>query len=164
MHSTIKILIPQYCESLKKIRSLKNKVKKRHTEQAKADATLISSMERDVEWAIEYMATGYMPLYSEGEYKKTIPVDPQKVLEKIKQPTKQSLPWWKELQLEIEIKKILDELTPREIEAFLLVKAEGFSYSEAAEFLEIKKSTVQTLVERAWEKARRACHTTGLYK
>ena len=68
-------LLEEYCSSLKGVRHLKHKAQKNHK---KHDASLISSMESDLEWTIEYMATGYMPTYSEGHYIKIVPVDPQK--------------------------------------------------------------------------------------
>ena len=76
-------LLKEYCESLKGVRHLKYRAQKH---QNKIDVSLLGGMESDLEWTVEYIATGYMAVYSEGDYKKVVPVDPQEVLVYISQP------------------------------------------------------------------------------
>lgn len=164
MNECLNGLIIEYSESLKGVRGLKRKALNREDEGGKRDASILSSMERDIEFAMEYMVTGYMPQYSEGQYKKVIPVDPQKLLTILKVPKKQEIPWYTEILLEEKIKDALKDLSPQETEAVLLVKGQGFSYGETAAYLKIKKATVQKYVERAYKKIVDNCHTAGLYK
>ena len=164
MNECLNGLIIEYSESLKGVRHLKRKAIHREDEDGKRDASILSSMERDVEFAIEYMVTGYMPQYSEGQYKKVVPVDPQKLLAYLEAPVKKEMPWYREILIEEKIKELLKDLSPKEREALLLVKGQGFSYGETANYMNLKKATVQTYVDRSYKRISGACHTAGLYK
>lgn len=158
-------LIVEYCESLKCIRKLIAKAQNRKDEDGKRDASILSGMERDIKYAIEYMVTGYMPMYSEGQYKKVVPVDPQKILVNIsRKKSKIDIPWYEEILLQERIRDVLKDLSPQERESLLMVKGQGFSYGETAKYMKIKKATVHTYVERAYKKIVDTCHTVRLYK
>lgn len=148
MNDDLKGLLEEYCSSLKGIRHLHNEAKKKNR---KHDASLISSMESDLEWTIEYMATGFMPAYSEGHYKKVVPVDPQKIfLWANKSP--EAIDYEKQKKNRELIDDLLKPLTDREAEAVLLVKAYGVSEGKAAWMMGISKDTVSCYVDRAINK------------
>jgi positive control factor len=54
------------------------------------------------------------------------------------------------------LEDVLSILTPHEQEAYILVRGRGLSLEKTASLLEIKKATVQTLVDRAEGKIREA--------
>lgn len=164
MNECLNGLLFEYCESLKGVRKLKREAQNRRDGDGKRDTSILGSMERDIEFAIEYMVQGQMPRYSEGQYKKVVPVDPQKLLAGVKEQVKQKMPWYIEVVLEEKVRDLLKELSAQEREALLLVKGQGFSYGETAKYMKIKKATVQTYVDRAYKKILNACHTTGLYR
>lgn len=60
MNENLRGLAADYYEALRGVRELKAKAKKRR-EAGNADLIILSSMEKDLEWVIEYMMTGYMP-------------------------------------------------------------------------------------------------------
>ena len=150
MHDCLKELLEEYGESLKSIRQLKNKVKERQCDKSKVDTSLISSMERDLEWTIKYMKTGYMPEYSVGRYKKIVPVDPQEVLSLCSKPLLSSKP--SKNKLTDSLLELFKVLRDKEKEALMLVVIEGISYGKAAEYLGVKKGTIQSRVTRAKKK------------
>lgn len=60
MDEDIRKLAAEYYEALKGIRELKAKARKRR-EDGYADLVILKSMEKDVEWTIEYMLLGHIP-------------------------------------------------------------------------------------------------------
>ncbi|MEA4848731.1 MAG: hypothetical protein VB106_15990 [Clostridiaceae bacterium] len=62
MDENIRGLITDYCEALRGVRELKAKARKRQKE-GDADLAILKSMEEDLEWTIEYMLTGHIPVY-----------------------------------------------------------------------------------------------------
>jgi len=60
MNENLRGLAADYYEALRGVRELKAKARKRR-EAGNADLIILNSMERDLEWVIEYMRTGYMP-------------------------------------------------------------------------------------------------------
>lgn len=110
---------------------------------------ILNSMEADLEWTIKYIATGDdRPLFPNN---RPVPVDPCVLQE-----------WLEERQMQTPVHNadaarsdalmVLDELSDRELEAYLLVKGEGFSVADTARIMAIGKSTVQSYIERAKEK------------
>lgn len=150
MHDCLKELLKEYEESLKGIKQLKNKVKERQCDKSKVDTSLINGMERDLEWTIKYMKTGYMPEYSIGRYKNIVPVDPQKVLSLCSKPLVSSKP--SKNKLTDSLLELFKVLRDKEKEALMLVVIEGISYGKAGKYLGIKRKTVESIVRRAKKK------------
>ena len=153
MYDSLNGLLEEYCESLKGVRHLKYKAQKR---QKKLDVSLLGGMESDIEWTIEYIATGYMPAYSEGSYKKVVPVDPQEVLVYFSQSLYKSWPEENESEMKYRLRIVMNEvLTEKEQDAIKMVLGEGLSYGKAGKYLGMSKSAVQDAVRRAVRKIKR---------
>ena len=123
------------------------------TLQDETDKKIIASMIRDLEYVIEWLETGRNPDSRRGIDKKGVySMNPQ-TLDKIKFEKNEG-DFERELtKYEREmIEDALCELTTRERDAFMMVKVEGLSYEYAAELMDIKKTTVQTHVDRAEKK------------
>lgn len=152
VHDCFNGLLIEYCESLQKVRHLKHKAQNYHW---KIDASLLGGMESDLEWAMGYMVTGYPPLYSEGDYKKIVPVNPQEVLIHFSQSMYKSWPEDNENVMSRKLNQVMNEvLTEKERDAVRMVLGEGISYGKAGRFLGIKRSSVQSIVRRAVNKIR----------
>jgi RNA polymerase sigma factor (sigma-70 family) len=148
MHKSLNFLVDEYCESLKKARHMKTVTAERG-EEGKQDKSQWSSMEQSVSYALEWMASGYEPRYSEGPYKNTVPTDPQLVLSRYSnEVTRQHC---NEEKIE-QVLCILDKLSDKEKDCIMLVWGEGFSYREAAKMLKIPTMTVWNSCKRAKEK------------
>lgn len=153
MNDSLNELLEEYCESLKGVRHLKYKAQKHHE---KLDVSLLGGMENDLEWTMGYMATGYMPVYNEGDYKKVVPVDPQEVLVYFSQSLYKSWPEENESVMVKKLRQVMNEiLTEKERDAVKMVLGEGISYGKAGKYLGIKKSAVQSTVRRAVSKIKR---------
>jgi positive control factor len=110
------------------------------------ELTILRSMEADLEWTIKYMATGDdRPLFPNN---RAVPVDPCVLAEWIEERQMQT-PIRNADEARSDVLMVMDELSDREMEAYLLVKAEGFSWADAARFMGCSKSTVQTHLSRA---------------
>jgi len=144
VHEGLRDQLDEYCESLARVRKLIRRAKENGWE---ADLKILYGMEKDLEWTIEYMVTGYPPPQSTGPYRRAIPVDPQKVLVWFAYPP--PLPLLPVEQVRLKILAALDILSPQEKEAYLMVVGEGLSYKETAEIMGVKRATVQSYVERA---------------
>ena len=145
-----KEMLPEYVGTLGLVRELTRRALKRVGSNKDAtllgDVVLLRSMDEDLQWTIKYMATG-----DDGpmmERVRVVPVDPQSLQA-----------WIEERQTYTPINNadaarsdalsVLDELSDRELEAYKLVKAEGFSYADAARLMGIGKWTVRDYIERA---------------
>ena len=152
LHDCLNELLEEYCDSLKGVRHLKYKAQK---QKQKLDASLLGGMESDLEWTMGYMATGYMPYYSEGDYKKIVPVDPQEVLVHFSQSLYKSWPEESESEMKHKLRIVMNEvLTDKERDVVKMVLGEGISYGKAGKYLGIKRKTVETIVRRAVRKIR----------
>ena len=136
-------LLNEYCASLATVRKLIRKAMKINS----SDLPQLRAMERDLEWTIEYMTTGYPPT---GRSSRSISVDPQKVLVRFSKPLHE--PTLPVERLRMRVLTALDALSPQERDAFMMVKGEGLSYGEAAKLMGVKKGTVQEFVNRAQAK------------
>lgn len=137
----------------------------RHVNRTKIMATdpedrkLLGSCADSLSYSIEYMETGRQPGSRRGITRRSstqreIPVDPQNVAF-VRAAALQSQPSEineKMLRALDDLKIVLRDLTMKEKEAYSLVRANGYSFGDAAEIMEIHKGTVQTLVKRAEEK------------
>lgn len=125
-------------------------------EDAAAERQLIGEMRGDVEWVIEWLETGRRPGNKRGierraAYEREKLMDPLRMQAFVSRSTAGSpcnLTEWQRFQLE----DALSSLTERERECYVLTHGEGFSFEETARFLQITKSSVQTLVTRAQAK------------
>jgi RNA polymerase sigma factor (sigma-70 family) len=150
LHKSLNFLVEEYCESLARTRRMKTKASKRGKE-GKNDASQLSSMEGSLEWAIEYMVTGYMPMGSEGPYTKQVPSDPQTVMSRFSNEVIRQ--HCNEEKIE-QVLCILDKLSDKEKDCILLVWGEGFSYREAGKLLKLPTTTV-------WDNCKRAIKKLG---
>lgn len=153
MQENLNEMLGQYKDSLKGVRHLIYELEKlkEGNDQVKADLTMLRGMERDLEWAIEYMETGYMPIsYGGKQYKRVVPVDPLEVLGLFSRALISSRP--SRNHLNDDQRKLLSWLTEREKEALVLVIIEGISYGEAAKLMNVTKGSVVTYVIRGKKK------------
>ena len=59
MNENLRGLVADYYDALRGVRELKVKARKRQKAE-NADLAILNSMEKDLEWVIEYMKAGYM--------------------------------------------------------------------------------------------------------
>lgn len=154
----------EYKKSLRDARVMyRNYNRDKLTLQEESDKKIISSMIRDLEFTIQWLETGRNPNSRRGIDKREVyTVNPQ-ILDRIKIDK----PEVEERELSIEEKEMIEDalcqLTKRERDAFIMVKAEGLSYDHAAELMGVKKGTLQSYVERAEKKIeKRKCNSLFL--
>lgn len=154
-------LIDEYRESLRLVRRAHQRAKQRRDEdqdeQAALDCQQLSSMERDLQWVIDYLEKGCMPEYHRGAYKWTVPVDPSHLKRMVKaKPKDGGQSRWSTPN--VDLRNLLSVLSPREREAFIMVRGRGISYRQAAEYLGVSPGTVSAMVRRAERKVRRTAY------
>jgi len=150
-------LISEYKQSLKQVRQAIRKIERKDapTEEDQVQMSLLRGMERDLLWSIEWMETGREP-----KKQQKIERLSKKQREKIMDPylLDQSVVGW-ELPTyrtqNIDIKKIMGILSPREQEIFIMNRVQLISYQEIAQLLGIKKTTVANKIERSKKKIER---------
>ena len=120
-----------------------------HNLQAAGDAGLWHGMERDVAWTVRYIATG--DAAPPVDRVRVVPVDPADLAEWIEAKQAERLGQGGDDHRPA-LSAALEQLSDRELEAYLLVKGEGFSWAQAAQVMGCSKSSVQTHLERASEK------------
>jgi RNA polymerase sigma-70 factor (ECF subfamily) len=134
-------LIPDYQYSLAIVRGC---CRRRHGQPN--ELNLLNSMQADLEWTIKYMATGDdSPMYPNN---RPVPIDPG-VLQEWLEERQMQTPIHNADEARSDALMVLDELSDRELEAYLLVKGEGFSVADTARIMAVGKSTVQSYLERA---------------
>ncbi|MGE5551502.1 MAG: sigma factor-like helix-turn-helix DNA-binding protein [Bacteroidota bacterium] len=136
-------LLDAYCHTLALIRRLKARA-------VEEDKPILAGMEADLGWTVEYLAGGFPP--PGRSRSRTIPVDPQKVLARMRYPA--APPLASRERARAQVAAALGVLSPQEREVFLLVAGEGFSLAEVAEFLRVTRSTAQSYYDRARTKLR----------
>ena len=85
-------------------------------------------------------------------------LDPINIAKYERNKRKRKTPKWK---IEI-LDNILGHLTERERDSYKLVRGEGFTFTEAAQFMGCTKGTIQSFVRRAEKKTKRFIHDTEL--
>ena len=149
MHESLNFLLEEYCESLARTRRMKTKAAKRGKE-GKIDVSLLSGMESSLSWAIEYMVTGYLPVYeSGGTYRMVIPSDPQTVMTRFSNEIVRKRSNDEKMD---QVLCVLDKLSDKERDCILLVWGEGFSYREAGKIMKLPTMTVWDNCKRAMSK------------
>jgi RNA polymerase sigma factor (sigma-70 family) len=151
LHPATRELFESYCATLAGVRSA---ARRASSEDRAFDRAQLSSMAFDLEWAIEYMVTGFPPESGSGPYHRTLPVDPQRVLQQLAaaNPARRLMPVERTRRL---VLAALDILSPTERDCYLMIIGEGLSYGEVARMLRVSKSTVQTHMSRAKTKVAR---------
>lgn len=149
-------LIYEYKKSLRDARALYRKYEKADlTIQGEESKKHVASMIRDLEFVIEWLETGRNPDSRRGIDKREVYTMNPQIIDRIKIEK----PEIEERELSQEEKGMIEdalcELTKRERDAFIMVKAEGLSYEHAAELMGVKKGTLQSYVERAIKKIER---------
>lgn len=158
----MRVLIAEYRRSLRLAKQMKRKLEnlKKPTLRDEEDIEVISGMISDLEFALEWLNNGRNPNDMRGaDIKGAYLTDPH-LLDVI--PVH---PFYKEIledgsainnNLDKDIiEDALCSLTEREKDIFIMIKAEGLTYEYTAELLGIKKSTVQTHLERAEKKIKK---------
>lgn len=150
-----RVLIDSYWESLALVRSAHRAARRRKGEQARLDRQHLSSMERDLVWVLKYLETGHPPEHRRGTYRWIVPVDPRTLDTLVKVRTAAGPGEWRALDSQLD--RLLALLAPREREAFALVRGQGCSFRETAEYMGLRSSgTASHLVRRAERKLRKA--------
>lgn len=152
-------LIREYKESLKTIRKairyLENKPNRTYDDLG--DIRLLGSMARDLLWAIEWMETGHKPENKRGAerlagYQREFPIDPANLNIYFYQTlVDDDKPKVSKRDMR-RIEEALSVLTPLEREAYVMSRGHSLSYGEIAVLLQVKKGTVQKMIERAKKK------------
>ncbi|EUJ29615.1 sigma factor-like helix-turn-helix DNA-binding protein [Listeria cornellensis] len=129
----------------------------------KDKATLIREMISDMTFAIDWMRTGREPnsirgIERQGVYNNTVHMDPMILANMIgASMTQKEVDEYPLNEYEAEILEFFHSiLSDREKECFMLVRANEYSFHEAAEALHIEKGTVQEYIRRAEEKLKEA--------
>ncbi len=139
----MKDMIKEYKQSLRKLRS--GKVVPLHR----------SSMISDTEFAIEYMETGQMPgaKWTVARWSK---LDREVFFDPVVLDKCFALPSTTNAEISDGISDMLDHLlsclSQREREAFILVNGQGFSHSEAAEYMGLSRGNIYNLLKRSEKK------------
>lgn len=133
--------------------------------QDKAERGLIGGMISDCEYAAEWLETGRRPGNRRGierrsAYQRTRPVDPIMLqqyvrtgagtLDAIQAPQEGVSD-----EDRVRIDNVLDQLTARERDAYVMVIGQGLPFAEAARIRGVEKGSIQSLVESARAKISR---------
>jgi positive control factor len=158
-------LIEQYQEALVQV----HKMKKMASEE---DQKILSGMESDLEFAIEWMRTGRRPGNKRGierraAYQRERPFDPL-IMQRYFRSTDEEVYEWDDHQKEdvispwdkFRIEDALSVLTEREKEIYLMSRGHCLSYSQIANYLCVSRSTVQDTIERAEKKITQQIHSS----
>lgn len=135
-------LIAQYKGSLKKLRA------------GKVTPLYRGSMIATTQWAVDYMETGHIPgtKWTVARWNKKdreVLFDPQ-VMEKCFRFSSDDQQVSEGIRVMLE--HLLSCLSPREKDAFVLIHGQGFSHSQAAEFMGISRGNIYNLLQRAEKK------------
>lgn len=155
-------LIQEYKESLRIIRKLKSKYpqrKKDRTLEQDQDFGYLSNMETNLNFIIKWLTTGRQPGNIRGverldAYQREVLMDPLW----FDQDEKYSKPFYpqKNYTLPDDVMNMIDEvlnrLSPREREVFILSRGHCFSFQEIGDLLGISRNTVGELMKRAERK------------
>lgn len=151
----MRILIAEYRKSLRLVNKMKRELERKEnpTLRDKEDLEVISGVISDLEFSLEWMISGRNPDARRGADRRGAYLTDPYLLDVL--PV---VPFYKEISQETDglsndiIEDALCTLTKREKEIFIMIKAEGLTYEYTAELLGVKKSTVQTHLERAEKK------------
>jgi positive control factor len=145
----------EYRKSIRLAKKMKRELenKKKLTPRDDEDINAIAGMISDLEFALEWMRSGRNPEAKRGVDKTGVYLTDPAILDVlpvpniIKSVAKEITDFNREL-----IDDALCTLTSREKDIFFMIKVEGLTYENTADLLGVKKSTVQTHLERAEKK------------
>jgi positive control factor len=151
----------EYRKSLRLANKMKRELenKKNLTLRDEEDVNAITSMISDLEYALEWMRSGRNPDAKRGVDKSGVYLTDPSILDVLPVPNvfksvaKEITDFNREL-----IDDALCTLTSREKDIFFMIKVEGLTYENTADLLGVKKSTVQTHLERAEKKIEQRKH------
>jgi positive control factor len=151
----MRVLVAEYRKSLREAKQMKSALDKLKipTLQDVEDKKVIAGMISDLEFALEWLNSGRNPDARRGIDKNGVYLTDPAVLDVL--PV---APTYKSIAREISgfekelIEDALCTLTEREKDVFIMIKVEGLTFEYTAELLAIKKSTVQSHLERAEKK------------
>ena len=115
-------------------------------------ARILSAWDRDLQWTIAYLTTGDDRIF--GRFRRCIPMDPSQLSEWLDEGMAYPLTQSAE-PARLAVLSALDDLSPREREAYVMKIGEGMSYGAIGELLGIDRLTVRDYVERARAKIKR---------
>ncbi|WP_407310959.1 sigma factor-like helix-turn-helix DNA-binding protein [Desulfosporosinus sp. SB140] len=149
----MKKLIKEYKITLRRV----NRAKENATNNE--DKSLLASCADSLSFSIKYMEMGKHPdnrraITRRSSVQREIPMDPRN-LDFVRALALQNHPSEiseKMMRAINDLGIVLKAMTIKEQEAYMLVRANGYSFGAAAEIIGIQKGTVQTLVKRAEEK------------
>ncbi len=144
-------LIREYKEALREV----NKAKMKATDEE--DKKLLSNCADSLRYAIEYMEKGKPPENRRGitrlsGLQREYPTDPEDydfIVAAVKQRRTKDNLTTEQKQL---LNDIMGVLTEKQKEAYFMVRANGYSFGEAAKLMKVHKGTVQRMVMKAEEK------------
>jgi RNA polymerase sigma-70 factor (ECF subfamily) len=147
-------LIREYRKSLRLLRSAKTK------------PMFCGSMVSDVEFAIEYMATGHIPgtKWTVARWplrKREIPVDPIMMARFVQNREPIAAAPDHVVRL---LESLLKSLSPLERDAYELVRGRGYSFTQAGKLIGCNKGSVQNFVQRAEKKIALVVRKQTIYR
>jgi RNA polymerase sigma factor (sigma-70 family) len=151
----VRVLLYEYKQSLRLARMAHREADDGLTldHQLKTDRSIINSMISELEYVIEWIETGRKPGPGRGADRRDVYVTDPVILERRLYDDMYQKPTGSvSLEDRGRIEDALCSLSKREKEIFILAKVELLSYESIAKLLGIKKSTVQTHMERAEKK------------
>ncbi|GKU79797.1 sigma factor-like helix-turn-helix DNA-binding protein [Paenibacillus sp. L3-i20] len=116
----------------------------------------ISEITADLNFTINFLHTGRLPGSKRGIdrrsiYQRTVLVDPT-IMGRYIQPTNSRSASTLTEDEQHKLKEVLDILSPREREVFILAKGQGFPHEYIANMLNMQKGSVDVMVKRAHKK------------
>lgn len=151
----MRVLIAEYRKSLRLAKTMKRDLDKKinPSPQDIDDKKVIAGMVSDLEFAIEWLKSGRNPDARRGIDKNGVYLTDPAVLDAFPVHNLYKAAAREITSLENEIiEDALCTLTEREKDVFMMIKVEGLTFEYTAELLGIKKSTVQSHLERAEKK------------
>lgn len=147
-------LLREYRETGVRLRRVKSKKVKEPVVNSN-EVTLLNSMIAEVGWAVAYMRDGFNPDVIRGIHSREISMDPA-IMDSIFAARKPSpKTGYVDPEMIEKANEILGRLTPREREAFLLVKVERLTYQEAGKRMGITNGATGQYVIRAQKKIKK---------
>lgn len=152
-------LLIEYKEGRKRLRTMADELNPDENSKDKEDKRQINSMIKDMSYAMDWMRTGRRPgnlrgIDKRSAYQKRVLLDMEMFPSLDIEPEERTLHEEEKRALH----DILIELSHRERQCYLLHMANGHSMSQVSEILGIKKSSVQTFIQRAKKKI--SCHAS----
>ncbi|ATW27944.1 sigma factor-like helix-turn-helix DNA-binding protein [Candidatus Formimonas warabiya] len=148
-------LMKEYQDSLKRVLQAKERA---ILEGRQDDQLLLQDCITSLSWTVEYMKLGRepqnrRPISRYSYMQREVPFDPHSGFF-LRRSAAHDTSGRTELSRDRRdlLKKVLDKLTTREREAFILVRGGGYSFSQGAEAMGIKKTSLQNLLARADKK------------